>query len=72
MFGVYYDDPTGTIDIIIRLGVNGPAVRVNPTSEYSELRWAEPTEILALTKRADVQLVDISRWILKQWLDEQA
>jgi hypothetical protein len=72
MFGVYYDDPTGTIDIIIRLGVSGPAVRVNPTSEYSELRWAEPTEILSLTKRSDAQLVDTSRWILKQWLDEQA
>jgi len=72
MFGVYYDDPTGTIDIIVRLGVNDSALRVIPTSEYSELRWAMPSEILALTERADVRVVDVSRWILNQWLDEQA
>jgi 8-oxo-dGTP pyrophosphatase MutT (NUDIX family) len=71
MFGVFYDEPTGTIDVIFRLSASDTAPRVNSTKEYSELRWVRRTEILPLLKRSDAKIVAVSRWILSQWLSEQ-
>ena len=67
-FGLFYDDPTGTVDIIVRLGLSNPTPHIDPTNEYSEFRWATRSEILALMKRNDVNVVDVSRWISSQWL----
>jgi hypothetical protein len=70
IFGLYYDDPTGTIDVVVRLNMGSPAPRINSTQEYTELRWMRQSEISALLQSADTNVVNVSRWILNQWLRE--
>jgi hypothetical protein len=72
MFGVFFDEPTGTIDVIYKLSANDSAPRANSTKEYSELRWARRAEIFPLLDRSDAKVVEASRWILSQWLNEHA
>ena len=71
MFGVFYDEPTGTFDVIFKLTASDTAPHVNSTKEYGELRWVRRAEILPLLQRSDAKVVDATRWILSQWLSER-
>jgi 8-oxo-dGTP pyrophosphatase MutT (NUDIX family) len=70
-FGVYYDDPTGTIDVVVKLGVGKSAPSLTRSEEYDKLCWMGQAEICALLARTDAPIVDVSRWILSEWLSER-
>lgn len=69
-FGLYYDDPTGTIDLVVKLGLRKSA-SVGYSEEYDKLCWMGAAEIRALLARVDAPIVDVSRWILCEWLGER-
>jgi 8-oxo-dGTP pyrophosphatase MutT (NUDIX family) len=71
-FGLYYDDSTGTIDVVVKLAVgNSVPSSVDSSEEYDDLCWMGKVEIHALLGRIDAPVVDVSRWILSQWLGER-
>jgi 8-oxo-dGTP pyrophosphatase MutT (NUDIX family) len=70
LFGLYYDDPTGTIDLVVRLGLCKSAP-VGYSEEYDKLCWMGAAELRALLARVDAPIVDVSRWILSEWLGER-
>jgi hypothetical protein len=69
VFGFYYDAPTGTLDIIIRLAVGVDQLILQSTAEYGQLNWLPPNEVSDLLDRSDIDVVDVSRWAMTEWLD---
>jgi 8-oxo-dGTP pyrophosphatase MutT (NUDIX family) len=70
-FGLYYDDPTGTIDVVVKLDVSNSVPSVEFSEEYDKLYWMGEADIRALLARIDAPVVDVSRWILGEWLSER-
>jgi 8-oxo-dGTP pyrophosphatase MutT (NUDIX family) len=70
-FGLYYDDPTGTIDVVVGLHIGNSAPSAGSSEEYDKLRWMGEAEIRALLDCADTPIVHVSRWILNEWLSER-
>jgi hypothetical protein len=69
IFGVYYDGPTGTFDLLVELTVDSGASIPKATDEYECLSWLSPNGVRDLLGRADIDVVDVSRWALTEWLD---
>jgi 8-oxo-dGTP pyrophosphatase MutT (NUDIX family) len=69
VFGVYYDGPTGTFDLLVELTVDGQASLPKASDEYDCLSWLSPSDVANLLDRADKNVVDVSRWALSEWLD---
>jgi 8-oxo-dGTP pyrophosphatase MutT (NUDIX family) len=70
-FGLYYDDPTGTIDVVVKLDVSNSPLSVDFSEEYDKLCWMGEAEIRALLAHIDAPVVQVSRWILGEWLSER-
>jgi 8-oxo-dGTP pyrophosphatase MutT (NUDIX family) len=70
-FGLYYDDPTGTIDIVVKLVIDDSAPSLSYSAEYDRLRWMGVAEVRPLLASVDVPVVDVSRWILCEWLGDR-
>jgi 8-oxo-dGTP pyrophosphatase MutT (NUDIX family) len=70
-FGLYYDGPTGTIDVVVKLDVSNSPLTVDFSEEYDKLCWMGEAEIRALLARIDAPVVDVSRWSLSEWLSER-
>jgi NUDIX domain len=70
-FGLYYDEPTGTIDIVIKLTIGEGEPPVSHSEEYEQLSWMGKKEIGELLACSDAPLVSVSRWILCNWLSER-
>lgn len=68
VFGFYYDDPTGTLDLILTLEIKGSSALIGPTEEYDSLDWMSFADVRNLLNRSDVKVVDVSRWALAEWL----
>jgi 8-oxo-dGTP pyrophosphatase MutT (NUDIX family) len=69
VFGVFYDSPTGTFDLLVELTVDSRASVPKATGEYDCLSWLSPDDVADLLDRADKKVVDVSRWALTEWLD---
>jgi 8-oxo-dGTP pyrophosphatase MutT (NUDIX family) len=70
-FGLYYDDPTGRIDVVVKSDVSNSAPSAEFSDEYDKLCWMGEAEIRALLASIDAPVVDVSRWILSEWLSER-
>jgi 8-oxo-dGTP pyrophosphatase MutT (NUDIX family) len=66
--GVYYDDPTGTFDVLVELTVDSRASVPEATDEYDCLSWLSPDNVANLLGCPDKKVVDVSRWALTEWL----